>query len=666
MGSDGAQSRRFGERKRFFVGLGALIVLAIGAVASYQVVLARHSLIVGSNALREASRASSPVTRLRVPSGRHRLRAALARAQVEFASARSDLWLWAPVLDHLGWVPRYGGQLAAASPAADTSFYITRCGRHLLDGLEPVWPLVSHPRAGRPLLAGVAPLLDANRAQFLAAGDDADRAALALRRLPRQSGNAVLDAAAARLRATLSGVQAGSRLLALAPLLLGSRAPDRYLVLFQNPAQIRATGGFIGAVNFMTVTHGAVRTMSSGSELPHEIDSVSPPLLEAAYTGEGPWIFRDSNWSPDFPLSARIARWFYGEDTGRWADGVVGIVDNGIVEVLSATGPVYVPAYHETVDAGNVEALAQRYINSSYHGPSAGTSDTIRKQFFGHVFTALVQRIQALPVNRWPALGTAFAAASARRDIMVYDRRPQVQSTIAEAHVDGGLRGEAGDFLAIVDTNWSYNKLNPYVRERARYQVDIQPDLSLNATLTIHYHVKPSPANLEGQGPGYGLEGTKHDYEDLLRVFVPRGAHLTGASGIDLWAPAPAYGLTQFAGRLLVRAGQTRTVTFRYRIPANALSSYDGKHYRLTVRRQPGSNLPAVQVIVHARGGLRLGPTHGPKERVLRAVSVATDAHLSMPISGVVHKRPISLPSLPKAADPYIPFSDFRDAQHPL
>jgi Protein of unknown function (DUF4012) len=664
------QARRSRRRrslggKRLWIALGAAVFLGLGLLASFQVLSARRHLVAGSSALRDASSMLSPATRLRDPAIRARLRVALAHAQDEFASARSNLWLWSPVLDRLDWVPRYGSQLAAASPAADTSFYITRCAGHLMDGLQPVWPVVTHPRPSTLLLSKVAPLLDAGHGQFVAGEDDADRAVLALQRLPRHSGNSTLDTASARLRTLLPGIRAGSHWLAVAPLLLGSHAPSRYLILFQNPAQIRATGGFLGAVDFVTVGHGSIRSISSGSEMPHEIDMVSPPLLEAAYSAEGPWIFRDSNWSPDFPLSARLARWFYGEDTGRWTNGVVGIVDNAVVTILGATGPVYVPAYRQTVGANNVEALAQRYINQAYHGPIRGGGDTSRKQFFGHVFTALLQRIQSLPLQRWPALGTALAAASARRDIMVYDRRPQVQSAITESGADGSLRAVAGDFLSVVDTNWSYNKLNPYVREWAEYQVDVRRDLWLDATLTLHYHVAPSPDTLEGEGPGYGLQGSKHDYEDLLRVYVPRGAQLTAISGIDPWAPAPAYGLTQFAGRLLVREGQTRTVTIRYRVPANALEALGGSRYALTVRRQPGGDLTALHVVVQGGSGVTVAGVSSPPS-VTRTLPLHQDGRLETPLGGQIQPRVVPLPAPSGPVDPYIPFTDFRDPRHPL
>jgi hypothetical protein len=86
----------------------------------------------------------------------------------------------------------------------------------------------------------------------------------------------------------------------------------------------------IGALDYLTLDHATVHTDFSSVTLPHQITTVSAPLPEEFYSPIGYWSILDSNWSPDFPLSARIARWFYGEDTGRWSDGVIGILDPGI------------------------------------------------------------------------------------------------------------------------------------------------------------------------------------------------------------------------------------------------------------------------------------------------------------------------------------------------
>jgi hypothetical protein len=182
----------------------------------------------------------------------------------------------------------------------------------------------------------------------------------------------------------------------------------------------------------------------------------------------------------------------------------------------------------------------------------------------------------------------------------------------------------------------------------------------LDATLTLHYHVSHAPASIGGVGPGYGFLGGPHDYQDFLRVYVPRGAQLQSMRGVDRWAPAPAYGLTQFAGRLLVREDRSQTVTLRYLTPASALAT--SGRYSLTVRRQPGTDLSAVHALITATGGITLA---GGATSLARTLSLARDAHLSVLFHGDLHAGSM-VPTTHAPIDPYIPFSDFRDPRHPL
>jgi Protein of unknown function (DUF4012) len=646
-------------RKRWLVPAG---VVLLALLALFQLFSARRHLLAGAAELRSAAALVRPASQLRDAATRATLRDTLVRANGEFGSARIDLWLWSPLLDRLGWVPRLGGQLAAAFPASDTAYYTTGAALHLMDGLNPIWSVVSNRATSGSRLAVLAPVLAAGNGQFRAAQADAQSAAGALAGIPRHTGNASLDRATAQLSSALPVLQTGTAWLAVAPVVLGLNGPSSYLMLLQNPAELRATGGFIGAYGVVTVSKGTVHSrFASSNVLPREIDSVSPPLPEALYTAEEAWIFRDSNWSPDFPLSARLARWFYGEDTGHWIPGVIAVVDTAFAPILHVTGPVYLPAYHRWVNEADVATVAREYRGLPLRSIVPGADP---KQFLGHVIAALMQRIPSLPIDRWPALGSALADDAKGRDILVYDRRPEVHAAIVATGVDGRLQGAPGDYLAVIDDNRSYNKINPYVHESADYQVEVGSDLWLNATLTLRYYVAPSPADLHGVGPAYGLEGSKHDYEDFLRVYVPAGARLVGMSGIDRWAPAPAYGLTQFAGRLLIREGQTRIVTIRYRVPANALAPLGGSRYALTVRRQPGGDLTALHVVVRSGSGVTVGGGSG--QTVARTVSLSQDGQLETPLGGKIQARVVSLRAPSGPVDPYIPFLDFHDPRHPL
>src|SRR5579872_5726838 len=209
-----------------------------------------------------------------------------------------------------------------------------------------------------------------------------------------------------------------------------------------------------------------------------------------------------------------------------------------------------------------------------------------------------------------------------------------------------------GDLLAVIDDNRSYSKLNPYVQETASYAVAIEPNGWADAALSLRYHVNPSPANLEGMGPGTGIWGSKHDYQDFIRVYVPAGSRLLAETGLAPWAPTLAYGLTQFAGRLLVPQRSTRTVVFHYRIPPGSVDGAGA--YTLTVQRQPGANLISVTILLSGRGGVLIRPAGSNSVHRLLSLDGRL-THLDVPLTGISGGTGPHL-SQP-TGDPYVPYS---------
>ncbi|MGH2449226.1 MAG: hypothetical protein ACRDFS_11585, partial [Chloroflexota bacterium] len=229
---------------------------------------------------------------------------------------------------------------------------------------------------------------------------------------------------------------------------------------------------------------------------------------------------------------------------------------------------------------------------SRYVGPNQyGTEDTRRKQFIGIVAHHLMDALIHLPADRLTHLARAVERGVERRDILMHFNNHDAQAMLREAGADGAVNRTTGDYLYVVDTNLSYNKINDYVHSRVDYVVQVRPNRWLEARLTIRLHNRPSPTlDPGGYGPGGGAYGGRDDYADFLRVFVPAGAQLTGESGwTQPWSPGEAYGKTEFSGYLIVPRGATRVVQLEYTVPPNVFSATHGSHYHLLIQHQPGS-----------------------------------------------------------------------------
>ena len=651
-------------RKGYVAAVTSVLLLAIFSFASFQILSARQELLAAANDLSAASGLVNRVNALQQPRVRREMIIDLSRARSEFSAARDHLWPWDPILAHIGWLPGVGSQAAAAFPVANAGAHEAAGVMCILTGLRGVWPALSRHRVGRPLLPLVVPELATAQSDFRSAAQDISIASRELADIPRDIGSATLDRRLARLRRYLPNLHAASLWLAASPMLLGWRQPSHFLLIFEDSRELRATGGFIGAADYLTIRDGAISTQASGSALPSE-HPIALPTPEAMYTDEGYWLFRDSNWSPDFPLTARYERWLYGIDTGRWADSVLDIL-YGASTIIQATGPVYLSSYRQLVTPANAQAIAVHNIYGVEHyAPTSAARDAERTRFLGVLVRALTLRIQSLSLGNLISLADDLHSAINRQQLLMYSTRRIAQSAIMGAGAAGAIVPPRTDYLFVVDDNRSYSKLNPFIREQATYSVKIQPDLWSDASLTLRYRVDASPANLDGVGPMFGRLGTKHDYQDFIRVYVPLGSRLVSETGAQPWAPEPAYGLTQFAGRILVREGQTRLVTFRYRVPPSIFAGSGPHEYVVTVQREPSGNLNAVRLVVSGWPGVQVKSGAAASSSILdRTVNLGGQLTVvRASVSGSIRPASYSPPS-PVGGDPYVAPRAFREKGH--
>ena len=59
-------------------------------------------------------------------------------------------------------------------------------------------------------------------------------------------------------------------------------------------------------------------------------------------------------------------------------------------------------------------------------------------------------------------------------------------------------------------------------------------------------------------------------YSDFVRLYTPAGSALLGTTGLDEpWPTYTVHNKTQFSGYFTLRSHRSRTLTFRYRVPAD-------------------------------------------------------------------------------------------------
>jgi hypothetical protein len=129
----------------------------------------------------------------------------------------------------------------------------------------------------------------------------------------------------------------------LAPAMLGADTSRNYLLIIQNNAESRASGGIPGALAVLNVENGQLSLRSQSSAA--EVGVMAPPLpveseQQQIYSKRMGRFLQDVNLTPDFPTAASTAQSMWERKTGQTVDGVISLDPVALSYILDATGPV--------------------------------------------------------------------------------------------------------------------------------------------------------------------------------------------------------------------------------------------------------------------------------------------------------------------------------------
>jgi hypothetical protein len=597
--TDTGRVRRFRPGRRARLGALLAVVLLLG-LASYGGIIAHRARGHAETARADIRRVNDGVDRARA-GGVDRatvagLRDDLTAAESSLAALVGDLDALGPALPLAERLPRIGPRLRADANLVQAALHLVRSGRGFAavgvaayDGLE-----AGNARDRAAFLDALAtgtPTLAVAREDYrrgAALLDTVDRSQVEAALRPTL---ATLDRQFPQLDALIS---AGADLAPLLPALLGRDRDATYLLLLQDPGELRPTGGFIGNYGLATVRNGAVTAtvfqdvylvdlpyLAARRPLPHPFDRHFPQATA--------WGLRDSNAWPDFPTSARAAiELAAAEGIAPRVDGVIAITPETVASLLTVLGPVAVPGYDATVDADNVEAQIRRYQYEEvrdndprqYEGRDV-PYNAARKRFTAALAGEVVARLRDLPTDRLPGLLKAGTGLLDRRAIQLYVADATAQRVLADLRLAGELRVGDGDFLWPIETNLGANKADLYLARDLTYAVTLATDGAATSTLQLGYEFRPT-------GPLYNYFG--YDYfRAYVAIYRAPGAQPVAApEGIERQQEGEAIAYGQL---LEVRPGTSGRIELRFAQPQGARRLPGGEYeYRLRVPRQAGGS----------------------------------------------------------------------------
>ncbi len=421
---------------------------------------------------------------------------------------------------------------------------------------------------------------------------------------------------------------------------LGATEDKRYLLVFQNNTEMRASGGFIGSFALIDFSQGEIKNLEAPGGGSYDTAGGLTELVtapEPLHLVDPLWHFWDANWWPDWPSSARKLMWFYEKSSGPSVDGVISFTPTVLEKFLGVFGEIDMseeygvvftkdnfwlevqkiteekPAWHENGEALNAEG---ERLNP--------------KEIIGDMMAKIMAELpKRLNQDNFIKLISLVEESFNEKHILLYFTDKKLQSEVESRGWDGSMRKTNWDYLSVINTNIAGGKSDKKIKETINHSSEIMPNGSVIDTLKI---------TREHTGErGEIFSGVRN--VDWMRIYVPEGSELLEAQGFkapdeiyfekgeDTWktdldvyrtegmakiheeSGTKIYienGKTVFANWSMVDPGEKITVYLKYKLPfalkkkedrsmmakVNKILNPDQESlypYALLVQKQPGS-----------------------------------------------------------------------------
>jgi hypothetical protein len=417
-----------------------------------------------------------------------------------------------------------------------------------------------------------------------------------------------IEEARDKIRAAAAFLDKATLASRLLPEIFGYPKNSTFLVLFQNSDELRPTGGFLGTYGILETKNGDIARFDTHDiyhmDMPLEAAKnfkIVPPEPIKKYLNKN-WYLRDSNWSPDWPESAKQIIWFYQKEDALLPaknqinnfkgnfNGVFAITPDLVISLLELTGPIEIKG--EVFSKDNFTKLLEYKVEQDFASQNATSWE--RKEIIGDILEEIKIRMFNLPYDKWLYVAQKIGNNLEEKNLLLYFQDPILEDLAKNLGAAGEIKTVDDDYLFAVDSNMAALKTDAVMERSLNYKIEKKAD-GLYAELKIDY---------KHQG---GRDWRTDDYKSYTRVYVPKGSRLISADGFS-YEPAKTgeeSGKTVFEGFVIVRVGKTTELSLKYKLPPDLLEKYNTGNYGLYLQKQPGKKVKNVKVDVIAPSAIK-------------------------------------------------------------
>lgn len=383
-----------------------------------------------------------------------------------------------------------------------------------------------------------------------------------------------------RLKSVSGALDASAHAAEIAPAMMGAQGARDYLLIIQNNAEARASGGIPGALAVLTLDRG--KLSMEGQASAGDIGVMSPPIVveseqQKIYSARLGKFMQDVNLTPDFPTAAKTAQTMWEKKTGHRVDGVISVDPVALGYILDATGPIKItnPEVLALAKSGALptELSGQNVVRTLLSDVYAKIpSPPIQDAYFAGVAKEIFAELSS-GQSEAKRLVEGVTRGMAERRVLVWSAAASEQAVIGKYPLSGSISGSSVPpaQFGIYFNDGTGAKMDYYVRRH----VQLIKECSNNGYEQVKVRVTSSntaprdaatslPAYVTGGG-GFGVPAGTVQTNIIAYGPVQSNVEAAFVAGKKIGFASHRHG-DRPVGSVTVRLapGQSRTVDFTF------------------------------------------------------------------------------------------------------
>ena len=322
--------------------------------------------------------------------------------------------------------------------------------------------------------------------------------------------------------------------------ILGQDHPHTILFLLQNSDEIRASGGFIGSLLFITFNDGII-TQNEFKDV-FEFDShfkkgsIDQPEPFSKLAPD--WGLRDANYFPNFSQSAKVIQWFLEHEKGNSVDSIIALNDNFTEKFLKIMGEISLPQVNEKVNANNFSQIMSFFVEAKIFGKN--TPKKILQDFL----PIFLNNFKKLSLKQ---ISTVLKEIILEKHLMAFSFQKEVQNFFSFWNLEGNFKRQKKEsFLSVIQTSISGNKSDAFMQEKISHKsfINLSGDVFSEVKISRQHDFDAlDEENFEKLWHKFGHKSLlpKEKLKNILgqgtnkvytRIFAPKGSKIFSLKGL--------------------------------------------------------------------------------------------------------------------------------------